>query len=75
MTLDQAAKLYRWSPVHDYGSATEIDGQITEIHGLGIWGKDLWKLREQVPNLLVFEIHSVPHDEDQWLRVDLKVAR
>lgn len=82
MTLDQAAKFYRWSPVHGYQSATEIDGQITEIYGLGIWGKDLQKLREQVPGLLVFVKSdypatrlSTPDDSDNWLRVDLKMAR
>lgn len=75
MTLDEIARIYRWSPVHDYGSANSVEGRLVSIYGLGIWQADLESLRSQIPNLRVLEKGHVDHHEGRWLRVDLHEER
>lgn len=76
MTLDEAAKLYRWSSVHDYGSEDLDDqGKIVAIYSLGIWETDLGQIKALVPGLKVYTKRRVEHDHGDWLRVDLREAR
>jgi hypothetical protein len=71
LTLDEAAKQFRWSAVHDYRSSDSVNGKYVSIYGLGIWEADLESLRSLIPNLKVAEKHRVDHDAGTWLRVDL----
>lgn len=71
MTLDEAARLYRWSPAHDYHGSETQDGKTVALFGLGIWEADLRSLRSQILSLGVVENSHVDHHEGRWLRVDL----
>lgn len=75
MTLNEAAKLYWWSVTHDYAGAVTESGKIVAIFGLGIWERDLRRLEEQIPNLVSWTRSRVTHDDDDWLRVDLREVR
>lgn len=75
MTLDEAAKFYRWSIIHDYKNETRRDGKIVAIFGLGIWERDLRRLEEAIPNLVSWTRSRVAHEDDDWLRVDLREVR
>lgn len=75
MTLDEATKFYRWSIVHDYKSETVRDEKIVALWGLGILEKDLRRLEELIPGLLSWTRSRVPHEDDDWLRVDLREVK
>lgn len=75
MTLDQAAKIYQWSKIHDYKDATIEDGKIVAIEGLGLWEGDLLYLEEKIPGLITTTRSRVDHGANGvWLRVDLRLA-
>lgn len=71
-TLDWAAREYRWDATHDYTSDERKDGKIVALYGLGLWERDLEQVRRWIPTLQVTELRRVEHEEDAWLRVDIK---
>lgn len=74
MTLDEAARHFGWSLVHDYSRKEVSGGRIVAIRGLGIWEADLEELKRIVQGLNVVENHRVKHDHDDWLRADIEEA-
>jgi hypothetical protein len=74
MTLNDAARHFRWDATHDYYGHTSNMGEIVAIRGLGLYEADLKRLTEMVPGLEITELRRVEHDHGAWLRVDVAVA-